>query len=122
MIRRPPRSTRTDTLFPYTTLFRSASQGGPPPANALMTLKSPPPRCSANATSWLSLSGKGCSKTSHTSIIDSRLSPPERGSTCRRRAAIHGSPDPTALGSLVSASCHHVSRLDRKRVVKGQSV
>src|SRR3546814_13903720 len=26
MIRRPPRSTRTDTLFPYTTLFRSDSQ------------------------------------------------------------------------------------------------
>src|SRR3546814_11458287 len=27
MIRRPPRSTRTDTLFPYTTLFRSAGGG-----------------------------------------------------------------------------------------------
>src|SRR3546814_17031002 len=26
MIRRPPRSTRTDTLFPYTTLFRSDQQ------------------------------------------------------------------------------------------------
>src|SRR3546814_7133392 len=26
MIRRPPRSTRTDTLFPYTTLFRSHSR------------------------------------------------------------------------------------------------
>src|SRR3546814_12988860 len=26
MIRRPPRSTRTDTLFPYTTLFRSLNQ------------------------------------------------------------------------------------------------
>src|SRR3546814_14618478 len=26
MIRRPPRSTRTDTLFPYTTLFRSPDQ------------------------------------------------------------------------------------------------
>src|SRR3546814_19889169 len=26
MIRRPPRSTRTDTLFPYTTLFRSPPQ------------------------------------------------------------------------------------------------
>src|SRR3546814_20051071 len=25
MLRRPPRSTRTDTLFPYTTLFRSAA-------------------------------------------------------------------------------------------------
>src|SRR3546814_9609404 len=28
MIRRPPRSTRTDTLFPYTTLFRSAEYSG----------------------------------------------------------------------------------------------
>src|SRR3546814_3765586 len=27
MIRRPPRSTRTDTLFPYTTLFRSLAAG-----------------------------------------------------------------------------------------------
>src|SRR3546814_3145558 len=31
MIRRPPRSTRTDTLFPYTTLFRSSMKD---PANA----------------------------------------------------------------------------------------
>src|SRR3546814_3173438 len=30
MIRRPPRSTRTDTLFPDTTLFRSVGQLGPP--------------------------------------------------------------------------------------------
>src|SRR3546814_7921828 len=29
MIRRPPRSTRTDTLFPYTTLFRSRHGKGP---------------------------------------------------------------------------------------------
>src|SRR3546814_2427776 len=29
MIRRPPRSTRTDTLFPYTTLFRSADEALP---------------------------------------------------------------------------------------------
>src|SRR3546814_9717593 len=28
MIRRPPRSTRTDTLFPYTTLFRSVHDPG----------------------------------------------------------------------------------------------
>src|SRR3546814_4140565 len=28
MIRRPPRSTRTDTLFPYTTLFRSPGRTG----------------------------------------------------------------------------------------------
>src|SRR3546814_3613029 len=30
MIRRPPRSTRTDTLFPYTTLFRSLASAGLP--------------------------------------------------------------------------------------------
>src|SRR3546814_14473246 len=29
MIRRPPRSTRTDTLFPYTTLFRSLASATP---------------------------------------------------------------------------------------------
>src|SRR3546814_4126973 len=29
MIRRPPRSTRTDTLFPYTSLFRSWNESGP---------------------------------------------------------------------------------------------
>src|SRR3546814_18133377 len=31
MIQRPPRSTRTDTLFPYTTLFRSGPAGEPDP-------------------------------------------------------------------------------------------
>src|SRR3546814_11368100 len=31
MIRRPPRSTRTDTLFPYTTLFRSPPERAPSP-------------------------------------------------------------------------------------------
>src|SRR3546814_6108841 len=36
MIRRPPRSTRTDTLFPYTTLFRSSASrtaSGTSPSN-----------------------------------------------------------------------------------------
>src|SRR3546814_8821748 len=33
MIRRPPRSTRTDTLFPYTTLFRSDRSGPMPTAD-----------------------------------------------------------------------------------------
>src|SRR3546814_1028247 len=34
MSRRPPRSTRTDTLFPYTTLFRSRRLGLPPTGTA----------------------------------------------------------------------------------------
>src|SRR3546814_12682199 len=38
MRRRPPRSTRTDTLFPYTTLFRSFNdRSGPNAAIKLMT-------------------------------------------------------------------------------------
>src|SRR3546814_19283482 len=71
MIRRPPRSTRTDTLFPYTTLFRSrslqpatsrparhqgahavsAGAGSPPIPNP----QSPIPTCSASADheQWL---------------------------------------------------------------------
>src|SRR3546814_18013569 len=35
MIRRPPRSTRTDTLFPYTTLFRSDNSGQSASVNGL---------------------------------------------------------------------------------------
>src|SRR3546814_13392734 len=35
MIRRPPRSTRTDTLFPYTTLFRSLQSSRPPGIDAI---------------------------------------------------------------------------------------
>src|SRR3546814_1574725 len=34
MIQRPPRSTRNDTLFPYTTLFRSPKEGVDAPAHA----------------------------------------------------------------------------------------
>src|SRR3546814_6234411 len=58
MIRRPPRSTRTDTLFPYTTLFRSRfrfprlyrsrSLSGQPGGNSARCLsppfRKPPPR------------------------------------------------------------------------------
>src|SRR3546814_12123071 len=46
MIRRPPRSTRTDTLFPYTTLFRS-ERGKPPPQPSVTGGRAfqPPPQC-----------------------------------------------------------------------------
>src|SRR3546814_160505 len=44
MIRRPPRPTRTDTLFPYTTLFRSAgrratTRGTSPPTSSTATAR-----------------------------------------------------------------------------------
>src|SRR3546814_8308524 len=37
MIRRPPRSTRTDTLFPYTTLFRSPQVGRKAASRGMLT-------------------------------------------------------------------------------------
>src|SRR6056297_141155 len=44
MIRRPPRSTRTDTLFPYTTLFRSARLAREPPHRGVAGLGGHPER------------------------------------------------------------------------------
>src|SRR3546814_607078 len=45
MLRRPPRSTRTDTLFPYTTLFRAPAapprSTRPEPAKTVVTTRSP---------------------------------------------------------------------------------
>src|SRR3546814_5286495 len=41
MLRRPPRSTRTDTLFPYTTLFRSPGQGHSDRAAARASARDP---------------------------------------------------------------------------------
>src|SRR3546814_17945708 len=41
MIRRPPRSTRTDTLFPYTTLFRSHLTPATPSTRDLLKLPDP---------------------------------------------------------------------------------
>src|SRR3546814_5567294 len=56
MIRRPPRSTRTDTLFPYTTLFRSHRPGR---LHGRSRACGEPRRCSAYARPFGS-SGAGC--------------------------------------------------------------
>src|SRR3546814_11758333 len=53
MIRRPPRSTRTDTLFPYTTLFRSG-------APALPTSKLAPVPDPASFQEWETLAPIDC--------------------------------------------------------------
>src|SRR3546814_2726056 len=44
MIQRPPRATRTDTLFPYTTLFRSPRRGDPDPLRGVHGDEVPPER------------------------------------------------------------------------------
>src|SRR3546814_19429573 len=55
MIRRPPRSTRTDTLFPYTTLFRAPRSRGPGrlrPPGAQLPRPCGALRCAAGTAAW----------------------------------------------------------------------
>src|SRR3546814_20149206 len=64
IIRRPPRSTRTDTLFPYTTLFRSAASAGKLHLGAGLPARADP----AEARSPLRSVGNGEKWTRQTSV------------------------------------------------------
>src|SRR3546814_10420911 len=52
MILRPPRSTRTDTLFPYTTLFRSSHATVSPTEVRLMSLREEAAMFNSNGDQW----------------------------------------------------------------------
>src|SRR3546814_2100581 len=75
MIRRPPRSTRTDTLFPYTTLFRSRINTW----SALVLDDKGRPRCPGERTSHCSrhaepaLRGRKDRSEEHTSELQSLM-------------------------------------------------
>src|SRR3546814_3068944 len=80
MIRRPPRSTRTDTLFPYTTLFRSPSRSAR--ANGSSRSACACSRCSSSRMSSASRRcssiticsrGAGCRSEEHTSELQSLM-------------------------------------------------
>src|SRR3546814_3190183 len=73
MIRRPPRSTRTDTLFPYTTLFRSADRGVPYTGDRGVQHRSLPPPTGAAAVN-VSVRLSGCRRSEeHTSELQSLM-------------------------------------------------
>src|SRR3546814_617417 len=104
MIRRPPRSTLTDTLFPYTTLFRSwATASGW--TGAVPTTSTTAPTCGARVTaccsrwSW----NRRCSRTS------CRRWPTRRSASARREGRRLGS----GLGRL---------HLDRAGLQRGGAV
>src|SRR3546814_7792358 len=83
MIRRPPRSTRTDTLFPYTTLFRSvrgasrASLFGSRPRSASQaspSAASPVPASAAVTVNRQAKSSSRCQRSEeHTSELQSLM-------------------------------------------------
>src|SRR3546814_7003148 len=65
MIRRPPRSTRTDTLFPYTTLFRSPSA---------QRKSSPPKRSRPSVVTVMTLMSRSSGRSEeHTSELQSLM-------------------------------------------------
>src|SRR3546814_12169583 len=103
MYRRPPRSTRTDTLFPYTTLFRSSRRQG-------AGHKRPCPR------RWRRFRPPRWECRRHAQYHASAASPRLR-ETRHRKTPRPGQIRP--LGDLARAQ--HASR-ERKRVVSGKSV
>src|SRR3546814_1644341 len=83
-IRRPPRSTRTDTLFPYTTLFRSGGGRRAPPVRALgqgpraVRGRPPVPGCRHRAAEGAAVARRpGCARgrrsEEHTSELQSLM-------------------------------------------------
>src|SRR3546814_439059 len=79
MIRRPPRSTRTDTLFPDTTLFRSSAStltkkpfGSPTTAASALTVGSKPPTRPRDMK-WRCKSGQAARSEEHTSELQSLM-------------------------------------------------
>src|SRR3546814_6434600 len=72
MRRRPPRATRTDTLFPYTTLFRSPQNRSSTTSNACAS--SPrAPSTSAAAAEAAARTTKACRSEEHTSELQSLM-------------------------------------------------
>src|SRR3546814_2534294 len=79
MIRRPPRSTRTDTLFPYTTLFRSNTLAASAPStsassNAWAKCRgSPAPPDAISGTLHTTRAARSCRSEEHTSELQSLM-------------------------------------------------
>src|SRR3546814_4718068 len=73
MIRRPPRSTRTDTLFPYTTLFRSVRKA--PGATAVTRMPSGATSCArpTEKPSSAALAAENRRSEEHTSELQSLM-------------------------------------------------
>src|SRR3546814_8744850 len=111
MIRRPPRSTRTDTLFPYTTLFRSLH----PRCRRAVAIQSPTPhREAATATDE---TGEGVVRERRSKRDAGRIGvPPARGSAPCDRSEEHTS----ELQSLMRIS-YAVFCLKKKKKRQTQS-
>src|SRR3546814_18114126 len=88
MIRRPPRSTRTDTLFPYTTLFRS-ERNRYPAINLLRSVSRTMPDCNGEAENRLVNRARGLLATYENMAELIRIGAYKPGSDTAVDEAIH---------------------------------
>src|SRR3546814_14563833 len=116
MIRRPPRSTRTDTLFPYTTLFRSWSSSGNWPGGRRHPSRCPR-RCRDAATTRL---GKGGPRTrGHDLLAVHDPSVPGTSLSTNVRRTIHAGVELVAGASLPLDDAPAYGRSEERRVGNG---
>src|SRR3546814_9112199 len=109
MIRLPPRSTRTDTLFPYTTLFRSSAKRG----LRMTTTSSTNPTASATSQILTSLnSGSGIDTPNLVSSLVAAQYAVKRDQLSARSDALTTQiSDAAALLSGIQRSEEHTSEL-----------
>src|SRR3546814_12997698 len=117
MIRRPPRSTRTDTLFPYTTLFRSGGW------HAFIPVLERGDEREAGPSWYILLLEGGAPPASQCSTASRDRRDKARVRRTRGRIFYH------AFGNVVGGERQDVRRLfarrsgkERKRFVRGQRV
>src|SRR3546814_731425 len=110
MIRRPPRSTRTDTLFPYTTLFRSRRPAAPcapaPGARAPLRSARPASRCATRAAQARSTSPRPAVARRAGALAGRRARCPVARSPARSACTRHGRPVPRAASAAPPAAPH----------------
>src|SRR3546814_8050749 len=114
MIRRPPRSTRTDTLFPYTTLFRSPISTA---AGLIRQLTAISGRTSASAASSSQPTITASRSEEHTSELQSlmRISYAvfclkKKKTTYKNQRNIHASLNAATSKKTVMSNQHYLTR------------
>src|SRR3546814_19594371 len=110
MIPRPPRSTRTDTLFPYTTLFRSQSSHCPARLQSAFVLASAPPLAPAAPPVALASALSGAGR-----LVNRRTSENRRETVGARRFLREQS---STLGRHIGAGWTWTLRSEERRVGK----
>src|SRR3546814_10129330 len=107
MIRRPPSATRTDTLFPYTTLFRSEVTHGQSPFLGWFPVPPPDRFWRARAGFPLAWGRRTARSEEHTSELQSLM----RNSYavfCLKKKIIHYHPMPSPYSDTISKH-HYIS-------------